>query len=97
MRQTRVPALNRFLLHYGAISSYVRRLGNHDAADVVAQVFSVAWRRFEVVPNPPAGRLWPYGVARRMVADHRRSSLRRQRLGQRPSAQPLEANPASRS
>ena len=77
--------------HHGAVVAYVRRrLGDRDASDVVAQVFSVAWRRLDAVRSPPEDRLWLYGVARRMVADHRRSSLRCTRLAQRLSVQPPE-------
>lgn len=67
--------------HYRSISGYVhRRVPEHEAADVIAQVFAVTWRRFEHVPPPPEDRLWLFGVARRSVADYRRSGLRRLRL-----------------
>ena len=67
--------------HYLRISGYVRRrVPEHEAADVIAQVFTVAWRRFEQVPPPPEDRLWLFGVARHSVADYRRSWLRRLRL-----------------
>ncbi len=67
--------------HYREISGYVRRrVPEHDAADVISQVFAVAWRRFEQVPSPPEDRLWLFGVARHSVADHRRTRLRRLRL-----------------
>jgi GDPmannose 4,6-dehydratase len=60
-----------------------RRVGVDDAGDVLAQAFAVAWRRFEEIPPAPEDRLWLFGVARRMVADHRRSTIRRQRLYER--------------
>ena len=67
--------------HYQEISGYVRRrVLEQGAADVIAQVFVIAWRRFEQVPPPPEDRLWLFGVARRSVADYRRSGLRRLRL-----------------
>src|ERR1700685_1271795 len=73
-----------YAAHRQAVAGYARRrVGNNDAGDVIAQVFSVAWRRFDIVPAPPQDRLWLFGVARRLVADHRRSSLRRLRLHQR--------------
>lgn len=70
--------------HHQSIAAYVRRrVIEHDVEDVIAQVFLVAWRRFETIPPPPEGRLWLFGVARRMVADHRRSTIRRRRLNER--------------
>jgi GDPmannose 4,6-dehydratase len=63
------------------ITAYVRRrIDRSEVDDVVAQVFVVAWRRLADLPAPPSDRLWLYGVARRTVADHRRSGLRRVRL-----------------
>ncbi len=49
-----------------------------DAADVVADTFLVAWRRLEDVPEGDRARLWLYGTARRVLANHYRS-LRRAR------------------
>jgi GDPmannose 4,6-dehydratase len=82
-----------YVAHRQAVAAYVRRrVGEHDATDLVAQVFLVAWRRFDVVPAPPDDRLWLFGVARRLVADHRRSTTRRlklhQRLGEGPAHPP---------
>jgi RNA polymerase sigma factor (sigma-70 family) len=66
------------------VSGFVRRrVSASDASDVIAQVFTVAWRRFEHIPPPPEDRLWLFGVARRSVADHRRSGFRRLQLHQR--------------
>jgi RNA polymerase sigma-70 factor (ECF subfamily) len=48
-----------------------------DAADVVAETFTVAWRRVEEIPPDGKARLWLYGVARRVVANHRRGESRR--------------------
>lgn len=71
---------------YREISGYVRRrVPECDAPDVIAQVFAVAWRRFEHVPSPPEDRLWLFGVARHVVADYRRAGLRRRRLHARLS------------
>ena len=50
-----------------------------DAADVVAETFLVAWRRLDELPAG-AERLWIYGVARRVLANHRRGERRRLRL-----------------
>jgi RNA polymerase sigma-70 factor (ECF subfamily) len=62
----------------------LRRVENaEDAADIVAETFSVAWRRIEDVPPDSEAQLWLYGVARRVLANQRRSAVRRQRLGNR--------------
>ncbi|MEU5904743.1 sigma-70 family RNA polymerase sigma factor [Micromonospora sp. NPDC047527] len=54
-----------------------------DAADVVAETFLVAWRRSRHMPPDTEVRPWLYGVARRVLANHHRSGLRRGRLGDR--------------
>jgi RNA polymerase sigma factor (sigma-70 family) len=62
----------------------LRRCGSpDDAADVVADTMLVAWRRFGQVPTDGTARLWLYGVARRVLANHRRGIQRRDRLGDR--------------
>jgi RNA polymerase sigma-70 factor (ECF subfamily) len=72
---------------YQEIGGYVRRrVAPADADDVIAQVFAVAWRRFDRVPPPPDDRLWLFGVARNCVADQRRSEQRRLRLHVRLSS-----------
>jgi len=74
---------------YQEISGYVRRRVPPDAADdVVAQVFTVAWRRFGQVPGPPQDRLWLFGVARNCAAEHHRAATRRLRLRTRLSQEP---------
>jgi RNA polymerase sigma factor (sigma-70 family) len=47
------------------------------AADVVAETYVIAWRRITELPDGEAGKLWLYGVARRVLANHRRSERRR--------------------
>jgi RNA polymerase sigma-70 factor (ECF subfamily) len=54
-----------------------------DAADVVAETFLVAWRRFKEMPPGDEARLWLYGVARRVLANHHRGDARRERLRRR--------------
>ena len=63
------------------ITGYVARRVPTDGVDeVVAQVFTTAWRRFADVPPPPESQLWLFGVARRSVLDFRRSEDRAVRL-----------------
>ncbi|MDO8392031.1 MAG: sigma-70 family RNA polymerase sigma factor [Actinomycetota bacterium] len=54
-----------------------------DAADVVAETMLTAWRRRADVPGGDETRLWLYGVARRVLANHTRGERRRHRLGAR--------------
>src|SRR3954468_13578086 len=80
---------DRFRVMYDA--NYHRLLGyavrrtetEQDAADVVAETFTTAWRRLDDVPPGDEARQWLYGVARRALANQRRSERRRERLGER--------------
>jgi RNA polymerase sigma-70 factor (ECF subfamily) len=69
--------------HFSAVYRYFgRRAGSvADVNDLMADVFLVAWRRFDEMPTSPHERtLWLYGVARRMLADRRKAERRRSRL-----------------
>lgn len=69
---------------YQEIAAYVRRRVPDDAADdVIANVFTVAWRRFGDVPGPPQDRPWLFAVARNSISDHNRARRRWFRLGAR--------------
>jgi RNA polymerase sigma factor (sigma-70 family) len=77
---------NRLYSEQGrAVLAYaLRRVDNdEDAADVVAETFLVAWRRFGEVPADAGARLWLYAVARRVIANLHRTERRRTRLGRR--------------
>ena len=50
-----------------------------EADDITAEAFAVAWRRRGEVPAD-GGRLWLFGVARNVLANHRRGHERRNRL-----------------
>jgi RNA polymerase sigma factor (sigma-70 family) len=71
--------------NFAALLAYaMRRVEQHaDAADVVAETFLVAWRRYREMPAEDEARLWLYGVARRVLANHHRGGVRRERLGER--------------
>lgn len=71
--------------HFDALLAYaVRRVPHQqDAADVVADTFTVAWRRIDDVPPGDEVRLWLYGVARKVLFNQRRGRQRRDRLGVR--------------
>ena len=67
--------------HHHEIQVYcLRRLPVHDANEAAADVFTVAWRRIADVPNGDDALPWLYGVARNVVRNHRRGSMRRIRL-----------------
>ena len=76
-----------FARHYGAVYAYcARRLGRDGAADAASDVFTVAWRRIRRVPADPEALPWLYGVARRVVSNHRRGLRRRERLDAKAAA-----------
>jgi RNA polymerase sigma-70 factor, ECF subfamily len=84
--------------NFEAVLAYaIRRVSQPaDAADVVAETFLVAWRRHREMPPGDEARLWLYGVARRVLANHHRGDVRRERLRQRlTSAVSAEASAAS--
>ena len=97
-KQRRFEAM--FRATYDRVFAYaLRRTGSAEAEDVVAETYATAWRRFDVVPPDPLP--WLYGVARRTLANSRRSWRRRIQLTSRlaseydqPSA--TESDPGER-
>lgn len=79
-RARRFDAL--YVQHYGALLAYaIRRTATRDdAQDVVAEVFTTAWRQMDRLPDEPGDRLWLYGIARKLLARHYRGRQRRSRL-----------------
>ena len=64
-----------FRENYAAVRAYaLRRAAPETAQDVVADTFLVAWRRLDDVPDDALP--WLYGVARRTLANQRRSAER---------------------
>ncbi|WP_328997516.1 sigma-70 family RNA polymerase sigma factor [Kribbella sp. NBC_00709] len=79
---TRLADFERlFAGHHDEVLRYfVRRLDiRADAADLVAETFLIAWRRMNDVPDGQP-LPWLYGVARRVLANHRRGETRRHGL-----------------
>lgn len=68
--------------NYERILGYaLRRTSNgEDAHDVVSETFLTTWRRLDDVPDGEEARLWLYGTARRVLANHHRSRRRQNRL-----------------
>jgi len=76
-----------FDAHHDAIHRYcLRRLAPDDANDATAEVFMVAWRRVEDLPDRDESLLWLYGVARNVVRNQLRSGRRKVRLASRLSS-----------
>jgi RNA polymerase sigma-70 factor (ECF subfamily) len=71
-----------FRAHHRAVLSYaLRRCDPDTAQDVVADTFLVCWRRIDQVPAD--ARPWLFGVARRSIANRRRSAARTRSLNER--------------
>jgi RNA polymerase sigma-70 factor (ECF subfamily) len=69
-----------FRLHAAEVLAYALRRTDAEAAeDVVSEVFLIAARKLDHVPERDA-QLWLYGVARRVLANHRRGARRRAAL-----------------
>jgi RNA polymerase sigma-70 factor, ECF subfamily len=68
-----------YAAHYASVLAYaLRRARRPEADDVVAETFTIAWRRLPDVPD--AARPWLYEVARRVLANRRRADARRSAL-----------------
>ncbi len=67
----------------------VRRTTNtEDAADLLAEVLLVAWRRVDVMPaEPRQARMWLFGIARKTLLGYQRGSRRRGALTNRLEAE----------
>lgn len=63
---------------YRDLLAYARRRcpTAEDADDLVAEVFTIAWRRRDVIPDGDGARLWLFGVARNVLRNQRRSGRR---------------------
>src|ERR1700761_940615 len=76
-RADRVEQL--FAEHARAVRAYaLRRIDAATAEDVVSDVFVVAFRRLQVVPDPALP--WLLATARKIIANHHRSASRSERL-----------------
>ncbi len=70
-----------FTDHQRAVLAYaIRRTPTlADAEDAAAETFTIAWRKIDAVPTTEP-LLWLYAVARRVLANQRRGTGRRDRL-----------------
>jgi RNA polymerase sigma-70 factor (ECF subfamily) len=75
---------------YDRVYAYAaRRLGAQAAEDVVAETFTIAWRRVEDVPAEPLP--WLYGVARNVIMRHRSGHARQDAVERALAAEPRPA------
>jgi len=92
-RQARFEELYR--AHAGAVRAYaIRRVQSNTLADdIVSDVFLVVWRRLDDVPDRPVP--WLLSVARRALANRRRSERRAAALSDRLAnvRRPVDASP----
>jgi RNA polymerase sigma-70 factor (ECF subfamily) len=98
-----VPDTSRFVqdefealytAHRDDIWRYLRRRAASEPEDLTTEVFLVAWRRRAELPGAPLP--WLYGVARKVLANHRRGGARREALAERAGAhaEPFAPDPA---
>lgn len=82
-RRGRLEAL--YAAHAPEVLVYARRRTDHaTAADVLSDVFVVAWRRLDEVPKDALP--WLLGCARHALLNHQRADRRRSRLAARLNA-----------
>ena len=64
------------------LAYFARRVQpREDAADLLSETLTVVWRRARDLPEgDEASRMWTYGVARKVLATHRRGQGRRTAL-----------------
>ncbi len=71
--------------YHKRVRAYCARRATSDVQDLVAEVFLVAWRRIDQVPNGGDRLFWLYGVAFRVLNRRWRSNTRRRRAVERLS------------
>ena len=85
-----------FQRHHADVYRYcVRRVDRADAEDTAAEVFAVAWRRFDQIPDTDMAKAWLLAVARRVVGNQYRGKARRGRLSARLSGLAPESRDAA--
>lgn len=78
-----------FEKHSAKVLAYaLRRVPNrHEADEVVAETFAIAWRRRDAMPDAPLP--WLYGVGAQVINNQRRSSRRLGRLRGKLASEPV--------
>jgi len=67
------------------LAYFERRIDRHEeAADLLAEVLLIAWRRRRICPDDTVrARMWLYKIAANVLANHRRAARRRTALADR--------------
>jgi len=93
-----VPDTNRgvdfdqlYRAHRDDIWRYLRRRAASEPEDLTTEVFLVAWRRRAELPEAPLPYL--YGIARKVLANHRRGGARREALTERAGSHAVATAP----
>ncbi|HUP15211.1 MAG TPA: RNA polymerase sigma factor [Acidimicrobiia bacterium] len=77
--------------HHADVYRYcLRRLSSNDAEDSAAEVFAIAWRRLDQIPDNEMARAWLLAAAYRVVGNQYRGRARRGRLSARLTGLPSE-------
>lgn len=88
MRDPRAEFTRAYEESYLDVLRFVRRrVGDDGADDVVADVFTVAWRRWASAPADL--RPWLFGIAHKVLAQDRRTRRRRIELQLRVAREPM--------
>ena len=78
--KTEAQFVELFNTHLSAVVNFAaRRASRNDAIDIAAETFAIAWRRLDEVPAENT-LPWLYEVARRVLSNQRRGTLRRSSL-----------------
>lgn len=73
--------------HHRVLAFFLRRFDRDTAVDCAAEVFTVAWRRWEGVPSGGDAVRWLYGVCNNIARNQYRTMRRRGKLDARLSSQ----------
>lgn len=80
-----------------ALFAYFARrvVSTDDAADLTGDVLLTMWRKVDSMPSEPVeARMWAFGIARNVLANHRRGTLRRRKLSDRLKGEALVSGDA---
>jgi RNA polymerase sigma factor (sigma-70 family) len=89
MREGEHERRQRFNALFASYSSDIvaycgwRAASASDAQDAAAEVFLIAWRRLDELPEGDGARVWLYATARKVLANQRRSRRRQAALRER--------------